>query len=329
MSSTQSTQSTTTPGFAPQNADLTTAFNDANGALSQAQQAQAPTNYTATMTPDQLATFQSILGYTNGNTTPGSQAAAGNTNTTNGTNATAGALTGLGNYNPSASNNPQSLVDAANSYVAGQNIPAQVAQATQQANEQARDVTLPQIEQNAQMTGNTNSSRTGIADGLVQRGLAENAQNLSGALSSQAFANGLNLAENQANSNNTAALTALTNEGNIGNTTTSTGVNANNSSINNQGALYGLAENAGQGEQQNNQENLTNQQQQYQAAVNDPFAALQNYYGIVGANNWGQTTNGTTTTTPSITSILGGLLGAGGSAAGTAGSLGWKPFATV
>lgn len=327
MSSTQQTSSSTQPDFAPQVAGLTTAFNGASGALAQAQTAQAPTNYTAGMTPDQLATFQSMLGYANGNTTPGSQASAGATNTSAGTNAATGALTGLANYNPSATNNTSSLIDAANKYVAGQNIPAQVAQATQQANEQARDVTMPGIEQNAAMTGNTNSSRTGIADGLVQRSLAENAQNMTGALTSQAYTNGLNLAENQAQANNNGALSALTNEGNIGNTTTNTGVNAGTSSVNNQGQLYGMAENAGQGEQQNNQEALTNQQQQYQAAVNDPFAALNNYMGIVGSNNWGSSSNGTTTTTPSAYQVLGGLLGAAGQGASMAGGLGWKPFA--
>jgi hypothetical protein len=48
----------------------------------------------------------------------------------------------------------------------------------QGATETARDVTMPGIEQNAAMTGNTNSTRTGIADGLVQRGLAEQSANL-------------------------------------------------------------------------------------------------------------------------------------------------------
>jgi hypothetical protein len=39
------------------------------------------------------------------------------------------------------------------------------------ARQTARDVTLPQINQNAAISGNSNSSRTGIAEGLVQRGL--------------------------------------------------------------------------------------------------------------------------------------------------------------
>jgi hypothetical protein len=232
----------------------------------------------------------------------------------NGTNATSGALSGLSTYNPSATNNPQALTDAAQKYVEGQNIPAQVAQATQSANEMARDVTLPQISQNAAINGNTNSSRTGIAEGLVQRGLAENAQNMTGALSSQAYTNGLNLAETQANQNNTNSLSALTSAGTLGNAATNSGVNAGTSAINDQSGLYNIAASAGKGEQDANQANLTNQQQQYQSQLQSPFAALQQYMGIVGSNNWGSNSTGTqtTTTNPSALSTVGGLLGVAG-----------------
>ncbi|WP_316235068.1 MULTISPECIES: hypothetical protein [unclassified Bradyrhizobium] len=304
---------TTTP-WAPQAAALETAFNGANGALAQASTAKAPTDFTAQFTPDQLATFKSMLGYANGNPLPGQTANAATTNMANGTSATSGALTGLQNYNPSASNNVDAITAAANKYVQGQNIPAQVAQATQQANETARDVTLPQISQNAAINGNTNSSRTGIAEGLVQRGLAENAQNMTGALTSQAYANGLNLAENQANQNNGAALTALTNQGTLGNAATNSGVSAGTSSINNQTGLYNIAASAGKGEQDANQANLTNQQQQYQSAVSSPFDALRQYMGIVGSNNWGSNSTGTSTqtSTPSAFQVIGGLLGTAG-----------------
>ena len=331
-SSTQTTNSSSSsqPDFAPQVGALNTAFNSANTALTQAQGAQAPTNYTAGFTPDQLATFQQMLGYTNSNGTPTSQANTGSALSSAGTNATTGALDGLGNFNASSTNNPSSLVDAANQYVAGQNIPAQVQAAMQSADEQAQDVTMPGIEQDVTMTGNTNSSRTGIADGLVQRSLAEQAANMSGSMQGTAFANGLNLAENQANQNNTTNLGALSDAANAGTNAANSGVNVGTSSINNQGQLYSLAENAGQGQQAANQADLTNQQQQYQAQTNDPFAALNNYYNIVGSTNWGSSTSGTQTATssPSAWSVIGGLLGGVGSAANAAGSLGWQPFAS-
>lgn len=312
-SQTTSDNKTTTP-WAPQAAALQTAFTGANDALGQSQQAKAPTDFTAQFTPDQLSTFKSMLGYANGSQTPAQTAAAAGTNMANGTSATTGALNGLSSFNPGATNNTQSLIDSANQYVKGQNIPAQVQQAMQQANETARDVTLPQISQNAQMSGNTNSSRTGIAEGLVQRGLAENAQNMTGALTSQAYTNGLNLANTQANQNNSATLSALTNAGTIGNASTNTGVNAGTSAINDQSGLFNMAASAGKGEQDANQANLTNQQQQYQSQLSSPFAALQQYMGIVGSNNWGSNSSGTSTTqsNPGALQMLGGLLGTAG-----------------
>lgn len=56
---------------------------------------------------------------------------------------------------------------------------------------------------------------------------------------------------------------------------------------------------------------------------------LAKYYGIVGANSWGQ--NGTTqmqgtTTVPQTSNPLGQILGGALSAASVAGGLGWKPF---
>lgn len=281
--------SSSAPGWMPQVQDLTTAFSQANGALSKAN------GYSAA--PGTDTNFDTSGTFNNGSTLNSA-----------GTNATTGALSGLSGFDPTKLNNTGSLIDAANSYVAGQNIPAQVAQATQQAREQARDVTMPGIEQGAAMTGNTNSSRTGIADGLVERGLAENAQNLSGALSSQAFSNGLTLASNNANSNNTSSLGALS-------TAATAGTNAANSGASNEAT----AVNTTGAQNTNNQSNFSN-------SVNNAYAALANYMKLIGSNNWGSTTNtsgnsasngtGTSNTvsTPSMMSQIGqgiGILGTG------------------
>jgi hypothetical protein len=326
---TKNSSSQTTP-WAPQAGALTDIFNNAANAYGTASQATAPTNFTAQFTPDQLATFKSMLGYANGNTTPANQAAAGGALTNAGVTGATGALTGLAGYDPTKLNNPGALIDQANQYASGQNIDAEVANSMLPALQQARDVTLPGIEQNAATSGNTNSSRTGIADGLVQRGLAEQATNLGATLRNQAFTNGLALASGNANSNNSDILTALNSRLTGGTNAANSGINAGNTSINNAGTLYSLAENAGQGQQAADQANLTNQAQQFQSKTSDPYAALKQYYSILGANNWGRNTTGTETdtTTPSAWSVMGGLLGAAGSAAGLGGTLGWKPFAS-
>jgi hypothetical protein len=285
--------STTTPGWQPQLDALTNAFNQAGGALSNAQGVKAPTGASA-------------------GSMAGSNAAVGSSGgalSTNGSNATATGLQQLTSYNPYATNNPQSIVDAANKYVSGQNIQAQTDAAMQQAKETARDVTLPGITQNAAMTGNASSSRTGIAEGLVQRSLAENAQNTYNSLSSQAFQNGLGLAQNQAQANNTGALTAATNAANAGTNAANSGTNAVSNAINNVGNSNAV-----------DQTNFNN-------SVGNNFSALQDYMKLIGSTNWGSSTstNGTSTsqgtgtsqtqTSPSALSMISGLLGVAGQGA--------------
>lgn len=312
-----STTGSTQPGFAPQVGALTTAFNGAQDAYNKASGAVAPTNFTAQMDPAALAAFNQMVQQGGNLSTPQGQAATGTALQGAGTAGVTGALSGLSSYNPSAANNTQSQVNSANQYVAGQNIPAQVKAAMQGATEQARDVTMPGIEQNAAIGGNTNSTRTGIADGLVQRGLAEQSANLNGSLSGTAFANGLNLAQTTANNNNNSTVGALTAGGNIGNTAASTGVNAGTASVANQGALSSEAAAGGAGLTAAQQAILTNQQQQYQSKVTSPFAAAQGLMSVAGTNNWGQNTTGTsnTTSTPSAWDTISGLMSSAGSAA--------------
>jgi hypothetical protein len=320
---TTSNQSTTDP-WAPQAGALAGAFGNAQNAYNQASQAQAPTDFTAQMTPAQLATFQSMINQGGNTAIPDQAAATGSALQTAGVGGVQGALSGLSNYNPSSTNSVQNTVDAANKYVAGQNIPAQVAAAMQGATEQARDVTMPGIEQNAAAGGNTNSSRTGIADGLVQRGLAEQSANLNGSLSGTAYANGLALAQQQQQNNNVNTLAGLNSQGTIGNTAANTGVNAGAQSIADQASLNSTAVAGGAGQQQAQQDNLTNQLQQFQSQTSSPYAALQGLMGIIGTQNWGSSTSGTgtsnTTSTPSAWDTISGLMSsAGGLAKGISG----------
>jgi hypothetical protein len=180
--------------------------------------------------------------------------------------------------------------------------------------QQARDITMPGIEQNAAIGGNTNSSRTGIADGLVQRGLAEQSAGLGATLRNAAYTHGLDLASGNANTGNQQKLGALSTEGSLGNTAAGTGVNAGTASVANQGALSSEASTGGAGLTAAQQAILDNQQQQFQAKTSDPFAALKNYMGVVGGTNWGSSTNGTsnTTSTPSAWDTISGLMSSGG-----------------
>jgi hypothetical protein len=71
---------------------------------------------------------------------------------------------------------------------------------------------LPQLNQDANMSGNTDSSRTGIAQGILQRGAADRVGDIASNLRGGAYANGLSLAagnyqngiQNQLNANSQA-----------------------------------------------------------------------------------------------------------------------------
>jgi hypothetical protein len=255
QNSTTAGTSTMAPSWAPQVNALTTAFNQAGGALTNAQSAMAPTG-----------TMAALLGN-------GTLSNNGVNLSNSGANASSAALSKLLGYDPTTLNNPQTLIDQANQYVAGQNIPAQVRAAMQGGMETARDVTLPGIAQNAATSGNTDSSRNGIAQGLVERGLAEQSANLQNSLAGQAYGTGLQLASNNANANNQGKLVADNAAAGQGTNAANTGSNVYSGSLNN----TGMANNINQGNYSND--------------VNNAYAALQQYMNLIGNRNWGMTTN--------------------------------------
>jgi hypothetical protein len=311
----QQSQSQTNP-WAPQAAALTDAFGKAQDAYAKSSQAVAPTDFTAGFNPQQLATFQAMIGQGSNMAVPSTQAGAAGALTGAGVSGTQGALSGFAGFDPTASNNTQSIVDSANKYASGQNIDAQVNDAMLNARQTARDVTLPGINQSAAISGNTNSSRTGIAEGLVERGLAQQSANLGASLRSQAFQNGLTLAQQQAQSNKASRLAALGGQGALGASAVSGGNTAGNSSVANTGALDTLAMTGGAGLQAADQAALTNQLQRYQFDTQSPYANLTELMKIIGSGNWGSSTTssgtGTSTekSTPSTLSTIGGGIGA-------------------
>lgn len=306
----------TTDPWAPQAAALTDAFGKAQTAYGNASTIKAPTDFTAQFTPDQLNTFRSMIAQGGNTAIPDANAATGAALGTAGTAATQGALSTLSGFDPTKNNGVDSTIDAANKYVAGQDIDAQVRNAMLNATQTARDVTMPGITQNAAGSNNQNSSRTGIAEGLVQRGLAQQATDLGVTARDNAFARGLQLAQTQGNNNNAASLTAASNAGNIGNNAANTGVNANNASLNNQGVLNSTAITGGAGMQAADQANLTNQNQQFTNGTANQYANLQQLMSIIGGKQWGSETTGqtsgtsTATSSPSMASNFSSIMGA-------------------
>ena len=86
----------------------------------------------------------------------------------------------------------------------------------------SRDVTrnlsedvLPGINRLGSATGNTNSSRTGVAEGIALRGAQDRIGDIAAGMRGDAYSQGLALAENARGANMNARLNALTNAGSI------------------------------------------------------------------------------------------------------------------
>ena len=302
-SSTQNTAGTTngtsnsaTNPWSVQQPYLTQAFGQAGTAENQSQSSLSSA----------LQAYQQMLGYGTNMSTPNSSAAASTAMNGMGTGATGEGLFGLSNYNPASTNNANAISNIANQYVSGVNIPGQVAAAMQPAMEEANYSLNPGIDASAAATGNESSSRDAIEHGLVATNLGQTAANTGATLEANAYNTGANLGESALQSNNSNTLASLLGLTQGGTSAVNSGVNAGTGSVGQASGLYNIANTGVTGSQ------------------TSPFAALDQFYNIVGGNNWGSSTtgsntgayNGTTTTTPSLLTDIGSLIGGGGSLLG-------------
>jgi hypothetical protein len=299
----ETTKSSQSP-WAPQAASLANAFAGANSALDATRGAQAPTDFVAQFGPEQLATFNRMLSSARG-VDPTANFSAGSNMLNIGSAGAGGALSQLLGFNP----NVNSMIGDANALGDNPHISGMVDAAMRDANRTAREVTLPGITQSASLSGNVNNSRRGLAEGVVQRGLAEKAGDISANLRGAAYDKGLDLSS----SNMAQKLQALLGAGNLGGSLAQTGAGVQSSGIADLAALFGIETAGGAGLQAANQAQLDEGLAEFGSATSSPFAALKEYMSIIGSNNWGAEGTSEKTSTPSALSAIGGLLGAAGS----------------
>jgi hypothetical protein len=162
MGSSQTQQkSETAQPLAAQMPYLSQAWQSASNAMGQANNAPAPSGFTAQMTPEQLNTFRQMVGYNSA--APGTQANVGANLTGMGTGGMSAAFNSLNNFKQTGDVN--STIADATQYANNPAISGMVQAAMRDATQTAHDVTLPGIEQNAAMTGNTNSKPHGNRTG--------------------------------------------------------------------------------------------------------------------------------------------------------------------
>jgi hypothetical protein len=128
--SSDKTETQQTSPWGPQADALTQAFQQAQGAYQQSQNGPAaPTDFVAGANANQQNTYQQAIDFANGQAgTAGGQIGAGQEHASYERSDTASTVPSpdLQSFNPSATNNPSSLIDSAKAYMAGQDIPAQV-----------------------------------------------------------------------------------------------------------------------------------------------------------------------------------------------------------
>ncbi len=230
-----------------------------------------------------------------------------------GLQSTYGAANGLNNFNNSdqTGNN----INSAQRYASGFNVPGQVQGAMQQGLQTAADSTLPSLYRGAAGSGNINSDRTAVSDGVVRQGLAQQAAGLTASLNNSNYQNGIN----QSSNDNAQKLQGLSQLGSLGSNMTQMGTNDLSTGINNQGSINNQANAGSQGVQSLDQSNLNNSMDKFNGNQNFGWNQLNNLFNIIGGKSWGGTSfgntssNSTTQQNPSLMSSIGSLLGAGGS----------------
>jgi hypothetical protein len=268
-------------------------------------------DFFAQPTPDQINTFTGALNYANG---AGATAAGALTNTgqqqlASGSAATQGALSGLQNYN----NTDWTGTNIANAqrYAAGEDVDGLVSAGMKDAYRVAGENTLPTLYRNSAASGNLDGSRQALSEGVIQRGLNDQAQSLRAQLGSQAYTTGLT----NAHADQAGILSGLNAQGALGNSTAAQGAANIGSGLSSQAGLYDLASGASDKLQSFDQSAIDNARAKYDYAQQFPYQNLDQYMQIVGGQNWGSHTTGTSVTEdkPSALSSIGSAIGIGGS----------------
>ncbi|PYF01676.1 hypothetical protein BJ122_11983 [Rhodopseudomonas faecalis] len=310
--STQSKQETNAVSapWSVQQPYLQQAFSGASSALGKTNANTYSGQQVAQFTPDQLATFRRMSGFGADTGAASGTMATGAGVANAGASALQAAMKSMEGFAPQGGTDTN--ITAAGQYADNPYISGAIDAAMRDANRQVNEQALPGQQRSAALTGNTMSSKNALAQGVIQRGLAEKAADVSATMRQQAYQTGLGLAEQGRQFDNNAILDAMKASAATGGSAFSSGVDAVSSGIEQAKGLFDIANAGGAGQQQNTQNQIDDARTQKEYANSNTWQNLQNFYNIIGGNNWGGTQNSTTTSTPSQMNTIGGLLGAGG-----------------
>lgn len=219
----------------------------------------------------------------------------------------------LSAYSTAAGTDPtqQNITDAS-AYASNPYLDGQIDAASRDITRNLYENQLPGINSAASGSGNINSTRAGVADGIAMRGAQDQIGDIAATMRGNAYDQGLQLAQ-IANATN---LNAMGNAAGLYGNSVSQGGNLVNSGNAMTLGNINAESNAGQINQQNQQGIDNANYQSWQGNDTRQQQLLQNYYNIIGANNWGGTDTSTQTQSPSI---LGSALGLASTISGMGG----------
>lgn len=268
-------------------------------------------DFVATMLPEQRGILENAIKWYTGEGTNRADALYGTSNTllnqgATGLTNTANSITNFANTDRTGAiiNDASRIAD--NPYMSGM-VDATMRDAYRNASEN----TIPNLYRDAAAGSNLNSSRTALMQGVVERGLAQKTADVGAALRGAAYGQGLEIGAGNQRLN----LEAMLGAGGLFDAATARGFGGVVDATNMRNDATDRAVTSGELIRQGNQLGLDNDMAKFNYKDTRADELLRRYYGIIGANNWGQT--GTTTevakTTPSAAQVAGGVLGAVGS----------------
>lgn len=298
FSSSKKTTSTSTP-WAPQAGALQDIFSKA-GALYD-KQGGTPWyggDLYASMDPAQAEAIRSMMQYASANGGADKLDAIGGSMTDPSKfNGAIDNITAMYSQDPTQAN-----IAAATAYANNPAIDGMIDAASRDVNRNLYEGQIPGINRAATGTGNVNSSRAGVAEGIATRGAQDMIGDISAGIRGDAYNRGLSLAESARGTNMQGASTAAGLYGNQLGMGMDALTGANSMRMNNMGAAI----DAGSLFQQDRQGQMDADFTRWQGNDTREADLLDRYYNIVGSNNWGGTQ---TQKTKGGSSILGSALG--------------------
>lgn len=261
----------------------------------------------AGLTDEQKASLDAMSGYASGAGMSGANGiSAVGTNMIN--RSSGAALDNLDRFTTMAGQDPtKANIAAANQYADNPYVEGMIDANARDVNRNLYENDIPGIDRAASGSGNINSSRTGVAAGIAQRGAADRIADISASIRGDAYNRGLTMAQTDRANTMDAYGRAASAYGDM----TNSGISALKTGSDMAYDAFGHQLDAEGQVQQDNQGELDANFAKWQGEDTRSTDLLKRYYDIVGANQWGQsgTTTGTNTQKTSG-NILGQLAGA-------------------